>query len=136
MRRDSEPVAGFLRVEEAEMLSELLGSHGIDSWVEGAVAPVLAPALPACGAGARLVVREADAARARDIIATSGVFRGEGRATAEIPEHEWASYPPPGGAVRPGRAATEVGRKTFLLYPVIVAALVAAATLLRLLAGS
>ncbi len=136
MRRDSEPVAGFLRVEEAEMLSELLGSHGIDSWVEGAVAPVLAPALPACGAGARLLVREADAARARDIIATSGVFRGEGGADAEIPEHEWAAHPPPGAAAQPGPAGTATGRKTFLLYPVLVAVLVAAATVLRLLTRS
>ncbi len=136
MRRDSEPVAGFLRVEEAEMLSELLGSQGIDAWVEGAVAPVLAPALPALGAGARLLVREADAARARDIIANSGVFRGQEGAAAEIPEQEWAAYPPPGGAAQAGQAGADVGRKTFLLYPVIVVALVAAATVLRLLAKS
>ena len=132
MQRDSEPVAGFLRVGEAEMLSELLGAHGIECWVEGAVASVLAPALPALGAGARLVVPERDAARARDIIANSGVFRGEDGAAVEIPEQEWAASPSP-EASQPGAAGPEAGRKTFLFYPVVVLVLVAAATVLRAL---
>lgn len=134
MQRDREPVAGFLRVEEAEMLCELLESAGIDSRVEGAVASCLAPALPGIGGGARLVVRRADAARARELIATSGLFRGEGGAAAEIPEHEWASRGPE-GAPAPVSATSSIGRKTFLFYPLVVVAAVAAATVLRLLAG-
>ena len=133
MHRDSEPVAGFLRAEEAEMLSELLESAGIEAWVEAAVASVLAPALPGIGGGARLVVRKADAARARELIANSGVFRGDGGAAAEIPEQEWAAARVPAGAASP--AAARAGRKTFLFYPLFVLAVVAAATVLRLLAG-
>jgi hypothetical protein len=134
VRHDSESVAGFLRIEEAEMLSELLASQGIDSWVEGAVASVLAPVLPGMGGGARLLVSPADAARAREIIARSGVFRGEDGPATEIPEQEWARFPPPPGVAEPGRAPAEPGRKTFLLYPAAVIALVTAATALCLLA--
>lgn len=135
MQRDREPVAGFLRIEEAEMLSELLDSQGIEVWVEGAVASVLAPALPGIGGGAKLLVRTADAVRARDIIAHSGVFRGDEGAAADIPEQEWRRAPPPGDGPQAGGAGLDGGRKTFFGYPVVVVALVVAATVLWLLAG-
>ncbi len=136
MHRDSEPVAGFLRAEEAEMLSELLESAGIEAWVEASVASVLAPVLPGISGGARLVVRRADVARARELIANSGVFRGEGGTVAEIPEQEWATPRMPAGTPAPGGgAAARTGRKTFLFYPLFVLAVVAAATVLRLLAA-
>ncbi len=130
MHRDTEPVAGFLRVEEAEMLSELLASQGIESRIEGAIASALGPVLRGAAGGARLLVRAEDAERARELIATSGVFRGEDGAPVEILEREWAA---PAEAV-PGREAppARVGRKTFLLYPVVVAVLVALATALCL----
>jgi hypothetical protein len=133
VHRDSELVAGFLRVEEAEMLSELLDSQGIEAWVEGAVASGLGPVLSGAGGGARLVVHAADAARAREIIATSGVFRGDGGTPAEIPEQEWATHPPPG--VQAGADAPQAGRKTFLFYPLVVVVLVVVATALRMLAS-
>ncbi len=135
MQRDREPVAGFLRIEEAEMLSELLDSQGIEAWVEGAVASVLAPALGGIGGGAKLLVRTADAVRARDIIAHSGVFRGEEGAAADIPEQEWRTAPPPDGELQAGGSAAGAGRKTFLGYPVVVLLLVVAATVLWLLVG-
>lgn len=131
MQRDRELVAGFLRVEEAEMLSELLASAGIEAWVEGAIASVLGPLLPGAGGGAKLLVRTPDAARARELIASSGVFRGEDGATAEIPEQEWAA--PSSSGAAPDEAPGKAGRKTFLLYPLVVAAAIVAATVLQLL---
>lgn len=135
MHRDNELVAGFLRVEEAEMLSELLASQGIDAWIEGAIASVLAPVLPGAGGGARLLVRAADAARARELIATSGVFRGEEGEPAEIPEHEWAAPPVRGDLAEVEGRPAAAGRKTFVFYPVLVVALVAAATALCVAVG-
>jgi hypothetical protein len=123
VHRDSAPVAGFLLAEEAEMLSELLSSAGIDSWTEGAIASVLGPVLRA-GGGARLLVHQADAERAREVIARSGLFRSEG--DGERPGDEQAA--PAGDA--PGE---ERGRKTFVLYPLVVLALVTAGTVLALL---
>ena len=130
MLHDRELVAGFLRIEEADMLAELLGSAGIEAWVEGAIASALGPVLGSAGGGARLLVRRADAARAREIIAASGLFRGEDGPPVEIPEEEWSARPPEAATASGGS-----GRRTFWLYPVIVAVLVAAATFLRMYAS-
>ncbi len=97
------------------MLAELLASAGIDAWYDGAMASCLGP-LFGTGAGARLLVDPADAERARELVAASGLFRGEVAAPA--------SDPTP--APRPSRVA-------FSLYPVLVALVVAGATLLQLL---
>ncbi len=121
MHRDSAAVAGFLLAEEAEMLEELLASAGIESWIEGAIASVLGPVLRGAGGGARLLVHRADAERAREVIAASGLFRGEG--VAEVP----AAWDASGGA---GEAR---GRKTFLFYPLVVLALVTTGTVLSAL---
>jgi hypothetical protein len=134
VQRDRELVAGFLRVEEADMLAELLGSAGIEAWVEGAIPSALGPVLPGAGGGAKLMVRRADAEQAREIIAASGVFRGEHGPVAEIPEQEWSAVPPAGS---PGGRELETGTgvRTFVFYPLVVAAAVVAATFLRMLAS-
>ena len=112
MGRAAEVVAGFLRVEEAELLTELLASEGIEAWFEGAVASCLGPLIPGAGGGARLLVPAVSAARARELIAQSGFF---------------------GGAAAPEPQADERrGRMAFTLYPLLVGLAVVAATLARL----
>lgn len=131
MHRDRELIAGYLRVDEAEMLCELLASVGIEAWVEGAIPAGLEPVIPCACGGSKLFVPTADALRARELIATSGVFRGGGP-DAEIPEEEWAVPP----AQEPRGMADEArGRRTFLFYPVLVLAAVVLATALRMLVG-
>ena len=101
MKERNQVIAGFLRVEEADMLAELLGQAGIDVTIEGAIAGALGPALPGAGGGARLRVRDEDAARAREIVAQSGVLGGGPDGPAqEIPEQEWSA---------PVRPETEAG---------------------------
>jgi hypothetical protein len=113
--RDAEVVAGFLRIEEAEMLIELLASAGVDAWPEGVVGGPLGPLIPGAGGGAKLLVRSADAARARELIAASGVFGPAADPAAQVPEEG----PTP---ERPTRL------QQFPIYPVVVIALVLAAT--------
>jgi hypothetical protein len=127
VHRDAEIVAGFLRVEEAEMLTELLNSAGIQAWFEGAVGSTLGPLIPGAGGGAKLLVRSADAAQARELIAASGVFRGEDGPAAEIPEAEWAAEGPQVGGRSGGGLASS-------LYPLLVVAGVVAATVIQLIA--
>jgi hypothetical protein len=101
LRERTEVIAGFLRIEEADMLAELLGHAGIDVMIEGAIAGALGAALPGAGGGARLRVRAEDAARAREAVARSGVFAGgEVGPGHEIPDEEWAA---------PIRPETEAG---------------------------
>ena len=119
MGRAAEVVAGFLRVEEAEMLSELLASEGIDAWFEGAVAACLGPLIPGAGGGAKLLVPTASAERAREIVAASGLLGGAGAAGLEAE---------PAGAER-------VGRVTYPLYPLLVALAVLGATAASLAFG-
>lgn len=117
MRRDAEVVAGFLRVEEAEMLVELLSSSDVEAWFEGAVSSPLGALIPGAGGGAKLLVRSADAARARELIAASGIFRAESTAEGELR----TLAPAPDGAGR-GRLAGVP------LYPIFVIGGVLAAT--------
>lgn len=104
MRETSEVIAGFLRVEEADMLAELLGSAGIEARIEGAITGGLGALLPGAAGGARLRVRFADAVRARELVARSGVFaHGPAAEGDEIPEAEWAAPVRP--ETRAGEAA-------------------------------
>lgn len=120
--RDAEVVAGFLRVEEAEMLTELLSSAGIDAWFEGAVGTTLGALIPGAGGGAKLLVRTADAAQARELIAASGILPAETTA-----ERELGAEQPPVGA-EPGAGRAGAGRLAAPLYPLLVIAGVVAAT--------
>lgn len=122
MQRDAEVVAGFLRVEEAEMLTELLSSAGIEAWFEGAVSAPLGALIPGAGGGAMLLVRAADAAQARELIAASGIFRGETTAESALAGEQVPDLADP-GAARAGR-----GRLAAPLYPLLVIAGVVAAT--------
>jgi len=122
MRRDAEVVAGFLRVEEAEMLTELLSSAGIDAWFEGAVSTPLGALIPGAGGGAKLLVRTADAARARELIGASGIFRAEPTADRE------PARPDPAGAGASDEPGPARGRLAAPLYPLLVIAGVVAAT--------
>ncbi len=120
--RDAEVVAGFLRVEEAEMLTELLSSAGVDAWFEGAVSAPLGALIPGAGGGAKLLVRTADAARARELIGASGIFRAEPTGELELAGRERA------GARAPGDLHPGGGRLAAPLYPLLVIAGVVAAT--------
>lgn len=117
MGRAAEVVAGYLGVEEAEMLAELLAADGIDAWFEGAVASCLGPLIPGAGGGAKLLVPAASADRAREVIASSGIFRIEGAsgvpAAAPADDHQ-------------------CGRIAFPLYPLLVTLAVVGATVLRM----
>jgi hypothetical protein len=130
MHRDAEVVAGFLRVEEAEMLTELLSSAGIEAWFEGAIGTALGGLIPGAGGGAKLLVRGADAPRARELIAASGIFRAEPTAGADP-----ATQAAEAGAA-PGAEAGDRGLRKgrFPLYPLLVVAAVVAATAAMLLA--
>lgn len=123
MHRDAEVVAGFLRMEEAEMLTELLSSSGVEAWFEGAVGATLGALIPGAGGGARLLVPAADAARARELIAASGVFRAESTAELELRALEPSAGPAPDAGRAPRR-----GGLAAPLYPLIVVAWVVAAT--------
>lgn len=118
MGRAVEVVAGFLKVEEAEMLAELLGSAGIDAWFEGAVASCLGPLIPGAGGGARLLVPTADAGRAREVIAGSGLFRAGAARLRPAPEPD-----------------EPTGRVSFSIYPLVIALVVVGATIARYMAG-
>jgi len=72
------------------MLAELLESAGISSVVEDVGS---AGILPLALGGARVLVPSGDAPRAREIVGSSGVFRGAGGDGEEIPEEEWAAAP-------------------------------------------
>lgn len=118
MGRAAEVVAGFLRVEEAEMLTELLSSEGIDAWFEGAVASCLGPLIPGAGGGAKLFVPAPHADRAREIIAHSGVFRGEEPCAPSA-----------------SACTASTGRVTYPLYPILVTLVVLGATVASLALG-
>lgn len=100
------------------MLTELLSSSGIEAWFEGAVASCLGPLIPGAGGGARLLVPAAHAERARELIAASGVFRGDDA----------------GACIEPD-AGARVGRVAFGLYPLVVMLIVVGATLARMALG-
>lgn len=118
MARAAAVVAGFLRVEEAEMLTELLSSAGIEAWFEGAIASCLGPLIPGAGGGATLLVSPAHAERARDVIAASGLLGGL------APGLEDAAAP-----------LALAGRPALPVLPVLLALGVVAATVVRLLLG-
>jgi len=105
-------VSTLLRSEEAEMLRALLESAGIEAVVEGE--GVASLALPRVGAS--ILVREADAARAREIVSASGLFGGapEGGAV-DIDEAEWRAVPEglpvPESPARPPEDAESLSRR-------------------------
>ncbi|HUL61239.1 MAG TPA: DUF2007 domain-containing protein [Anaeromyxobacteraceae bacterium] len=72
------------------MLAELLESAGISSVVEDLGT---AGILPLSLGGARVLVPSGDAPRAREIVGSSGVFRGAGGDGEEIPQEEWEAPP-------------------------------------------
>jgi hypothetical protein len=84
-------VSSHLRSEEAEMLRGLLESAGLETLVEDAAMASLNPLLQSAVGGAKVLVPSADAARAHEIITSSGVFAGSGAGSEEIPEEEWAA---------------------------------------------
>ncbi len=96
MARDGwEKAAECLHPSEAGMLRELLESAGIAAIVEDAGAASLFR-VPSLLGGAQVLVPAAEAARAREIVASSGVFEGPagGGEGEEIPEAEWSAVPP------------------------------------------
>jgi hypothetical protein len=94
MARDGwEPVAVLLRADEAAAIAGLLRSAGIEAAIEGAGSAGLFPVAGGLG-GAEVRVPDADAARAREIVAASGLLAGPSRAATppgEAPEAEWSA---------------------------------------------
>lgn len=85
-------IATLLRADEAELLQGVLASAGIEAIVEGE--QVAALALPIPMAGASLLVKEADAERAHEVVAGTGVSSSEPDAeVAGIDEAEWRAVP-------------------------------------------
>jgi hypothetical protein len=84
-------IASYLRPEQAGMLRGLLESAGLDATVRDDMISSIHPFLEPLIGGAKLVVRAADAKRAREIVQSAGVLPGSGRVEpVEIPEEEWA----------------------------------------------
>ena len=105
-----ELAAGCLRAEEAEMLAELLESAGISTLVEDSGTAGVLPLLQGGLGGARVLVPAADASRAREIVASSGVFRGAPGVGEEIPDAEWEAPAAAGEDVRPEPRADDALR--------------------------
>jgi len=126
-----EVIASYLRPDEAGMLRGLLESAGIPAMVRDDAFASVNPLLVNAIGGAKVAVRARDAARAREIIAASGVASSaEPRVLYEIPQEEWSrpwserSHPRPAHAPEAGAALAErallaavVG--TALLFPVL-----------------
>lgn len=67
-RGDFAPICGVMAVEEAECLAAALGNAGIESWIDNELAPFLAVGLPSAAAPIRILVREADLQRGREVL--------------------------------------------------------------------
>lgn len=113
-RAAAEVVAGFLRIEEAEMLTELLRSAGIEAWCQGAIASCLGALIPGAGGGAKLLVEPERADQARELIAHSGILGGVA------------------GDLQATGDGSAAARPAFPLYPLLVTLAVVGLTLLRL----
>ena len=122
------------------MLRGLLESAQVEALVEDAaligVNPLLGPAI----GGAKVLVAEPDAERAKEIVAASGVFPGNAEPFGEIPEDEWRGgaeelvpAPPPGAADRDGlaRRALVVSVAALVLAPTVILPLFAASVAFR-----
>jgi len=76
---DFTTIAAMLTGPEAAMARELLAAEGIDAIVQGGTVSSMEPFAP--GFGASLLVRRSDEARARELLAETGVLetlrRGE-----------------------------------------------------------
>jgi hypothetical protein len=84
-------IASYLRPEQAGMLRGLLESAGIDATVRDDMISSVHPFLEPVIGGAKIVVRAADANRAREIVQSAGVLPNSGRfEPVDIPEEEWA----------------------------------------------
>jgi hypothetical protein len=104
-------VSAFLGATEAEMLRGVLESAGIEVVVEGEAIASLA--LPQALAAATVLVPDADAQRAREIVSASGVFPGAlPERDADIDEAEWRAGAPDVADVEPAPpAAPELARR-------------------------
>lgn len=93
-------VSAWLGAGEAEMLRGVLESAGIETVVEGEAVASLA--LPPAVAAATILVPDADAERAREIVAASGVFPGAPHERdVVIEESEWRAGVPDAAEARP-----------------------------------
>jgi hypothetical protein len=93
------------------MLGELLASAGIEALVEDSATTSVDPPLQFVMGGAKVLVPAAEAVRAREICAASGVFPGGAEVEdGEIGEEEWKGSPSaqaetaPAGPAEPERA--------------------------------
>jgi len=88
-------ISSYLRSEEAGMLRGLLESAGIVAVLRDEMVSAVNPFMQSAIGGVKLVVRAADAERAREIIRSAGVPPGLGpEEPVEIPEEEWSRAEP------------------------------------------
>jgi hypothetical protein len=119
-------IASHLRPEEAGMLHGVLESAGIVAVIRDDMLSSVHPFLQQAIGGAKLAVRAADEARARDIVRSVGGLPGSaGDEPVEIPEEEWSrgrEAQPDGGPV-PSRPTwpRRVGIAATLLFALILA---------------
>ena len=84
-------VASLLRPYEAELLRGVLESEGIQVQVEDAALTAINDLLVNAVGGAKVLVPDADAARAASLVSTAGLSAGTGAEAPEIPEEEWSA---------------------------------------------
>jgi hypothetical protein len=85
-------IASYLRPEEAGMLRGLLESAGIVAVLRDEMLSSVHPFLQPIIGGVKLVVRRADAERAREVVRFAGVLPASPQdEPVDIPEDEWSA---------------------------------------------
>jgi hypothetical protein len=126
-----EVIASYLRPDEAGMLRGLLESAGIPASVRDDAFSSVNPLLMNAIGGAKVAVPARDAARAREIIAASGIgSAAEPRVLYEIPQEEWSR---PWSEPRAHRAPHGVEAGVALAERALLAAVVGTALLFPVL---
>ncbi len=92
------PLATLLTPEEAGLAHQLLVEAGVEAVLEDQALSAVDPLVRLAIGGTKLLVPEADAARARDLLEAAGapgVTRGGGADQPVPAEEEWSRSPPP-----------------------------------------
>lgn len=116
-------ICEHLLPEEAGMAQGLLQSAGIEALTEDGHLSSVDPLVRLAISGVKVLVPEADAARAREVLAAGGVaIRGEPPEPVEIPEAEW-SRPAAEGAPERQRPSPLARTVLWLLAAAVLVAL-------------